>query len=501
MSGSDETTLTISRTALRQAREPAAPAPAPAAPSPPGAGATDFVRITLAGPAGRADLAVPAAVPLARLLPALLRHAGAEPGPDGGVRHGGWVLRRSDGTRLDAAASLAEQGVAEGTLLVLAHGNADTTPPLYDDVVEVLGEHGVRHPWPARATRYTAAALAVLALLTGCAALATARGSLPGWLGLATAVLTLAVGVLMSRGFGDLRAGTFAGVLAALPAVVGAVRLLGAEHDGSGSGSGLGAEHLLLACAVVAVVGVLGPVLVGGGDGAFVALVVAGPIAATGAAVCAIWRDVTPAEGASVAGPLALALTTLWPTLALRVARVPAPQLAATADELEALPSQLAHEQLTARIAAARRVLGGLTVGSHLVAGGATLVLFAATELWAGVLGGTLTVLMLLRARLFKESGQVATALAAALVATAGAAAFTVADRVQENGPLLGVALPAALTVALTAGSVALAAGRFRANPRLVRALDMLEGLLLLAVVPLVLALWEVYGALLDLRV
>ncbi|MDT0341289.1 type VII secretion integral membrane protein EccD [Streptomyces litchfieldiae] len=479
------------------------PAPAPA-PSPDPAArtrvtaqaGTAFVRIGLAGPSGRADLAVPAAVPLAPLLPTLLHHTGEDPGPDGGVRHGGWVLRRADGTRLDAAASLGEQGVTEGDLLFLAHGNADATPPLYDDVVEVIGEHGVRTTWPARATRYGAAALTALALLTGCAAFAVAPGAVPGWLALTTAVLALAVGVLASRGFDDVHAGTFAGLLAVPPAVVGAVRLLGAEHDASG----LGSEHLLLACAMVAVFGVLGPVLVGGGDGAFAALVVAGPLGAVGAVICTIWRDVTPTEAASVAGPLALALTTLWPTVALRVARIPTPQLAATTEELERLPSQLAHEQLTARVTAARRVLGGMILGSHLVAGGATLWLFAATELWAGVLGGTLTVLMLLRARLFKELGQVATALATALAAAAGAAVFTVTDRAAQTAPLLGVLVPVVLTVTLVAGGVGLAAGRRRPNPRLARTLDVLETTLLVAVVPFVLAVWEVYGALLNMR-
>ncbi|MGP4109445.1 type VII secretion integral membrane protein EccD [Streptomyces sp. 4N509B] len=510
MSGSEET-LTINRRHLHPRPDPGASPPAPPVPA---AGATEFVRIGLAGPAGRADLAVPAAVPLARLLPMLLRQAGAEPGPDGGVRHGGWVLRRSDGTRLDAAASLTDQGVVEGQLLFLGHGHDDATPPLYDDVVEVIGDHAVRRAWPATATRRGAAALAALALLTGCAALAAAPGAVPGWLGLATAVLTLAVAVLMSRGFGDLRAGTFAGVLAAAPAVVGALLLLGGGDGGNGgdgeSGgggdvagglAGLGAAHLLLACAVVAVVGVVGPVLVGGGDGTFVTLAVAGPLAATGGVVCVIWRDVTPAEAATVAGPLALALTTLWPTVALRVARLPAPQLAAVAEDLERLPGQLAHERLVARVAAARRLLGGMTVGSHLVAGAATVVLFTAGELWTGVLGGTLTVLMLLRARLFREAWQVGTAVAAALVGAAGAAAVTVAEHASEGVPLLGVTLPAALTVALVAGGVALAAGRLRPNPRLVRALDVVETTLLLAVVPLVLAVWEVYGQLLDLRV
>jgi type VII secretion integral membrane protein EccD len=491
--------MSASLTHQRSTPAPAAPAPAAAAsasrPARTPAG-TAFVRIGLAGPSGRADLAVPATVPIASLLPTLLRHAGENPGPDGGVRHGGWVLRRDDGTRLDTAASLSEQGVAEGDLLFLAHGSADATPPLYDDVVEVIGEHGVRTSWPARATRYTAAALAVLALLTGCAALAVAPGAAPGWLALATAVLALGAGALASRGFGDANAGTLAGLLAVPPAVVGTVRLLGAEHDGSG----LGPEHLLLACAVVAMLGMLGPVLVGAGDGAFATLIVAGPLGAVGAAICTIWGGTTAAEGASVAGPLALALTTLWPTLALRVARIPAPQLAANTEELEALPSQLAHEQLTERVAAGRRVLGGMVLGSHLVAGAATLWLFAATELWAGVLGGALTVAMLLRARLFKELGQVATALVTAFAAACGVAVFTLADRAAHAGPLLGVVLPVVLTIALAAGGVSLAAGRRRLNPRLARTLDALETLMLLAVVPLVLAVWEVYGALLNAR-
>jgi type VII secretion integral membrane protein EccD len=451
----------------------------------------------VAGPTGRADLAVPAAVPLARLLPMLLRQAGEDPGPDGGVRHGGWVLRRSDGTRLEAAGSLGDQGVVEGDLLFLGHGSDDAMPPLYDDVVEVIGEEGVRRAWPATATRRAAGVLSALSVLAGCAALAAAPGRLPGWLGLAMAALALAVGTLMSRGFGDVQAGTLAGMLAAPAAAVGAVRLLGTEP---GMVDGFASEHLLLVCAVLAAVGVLGPVLVGGGDGTFAALVVAGPLAATGVAICAIWRDVTPAEGASVAAPLALALTTLWPTLALRVARIPAPQLAATTEDLERLPSQLAHESLLARVTAARRVLGGMVVGSHVAAAGATLVLFAAGELWASVLGGVLTVLMLLRARLFRESGQVATALVAAFAAAAGAVAFTVGERMSETAPLLGIALPVALTVALVAGGVGLAAGRRRINPRLARSLDLLEVFLLLGVVPLVLAVWEVYGALLNLR-
>ncbi|MDT0344219.1 type VII secretion integral membrane protein EccD [Streptomyces litchfieldiae] len=457
---------------------------------------TDFVRIALAGPAGRADLAIPAAVPLARLLPALLHHVGQEPGADGGVRHGGWVLRRPDGTRLDPAATLTAQGVAEGDLLVLGHGTDDITPPLYDDIVEVIGDVVGRRTGatarPATATRRAAAALTALATLAAGGALAAAPGRLPGWLGLATALLALAVGVLASRAFGDTRAGTFAAVLAAPPAMLGAARLLGTD-------SGWTAAHLLLACAVLAVVGALGPVLIGGGDGTFAALVVAGPLAATGAAICAV-GDVPAARAAAVAAPLALALTTLWPTVALRVARIPPPRVAGSAEDLETLPSQLVHNQLTARVDRARRLLSGLLAGSHLVAGGGTLILFATAELWPCALGTALLLLTLLRARLFKETAQAALSLTTALLALAGAAAFLLTAHLGETVPLLAVALPTALVTALIAGAVALFAGRQQPSPRLSRALDLVETTLLLTVVPLALAVWEVYSALLNLR-
>ncbi|GAA1916494.1 type VII secretion integral membrane protein EccD [Streptomyces sodiiphilus] len=475
----------------------AAPAPAPDRAVAPVAGpAAQFVRIAVAGPAGRADLAVPAGVPLAHLMPTLLHHAGGDSGDDGGVRHGGWVLRRTDGTRLDPAATLAAQGVREGDLLFAGHGTDDATEPLYDDVVEVIGEHGVRGTWAHGATRAACGALATVAVLTVCGALAAAPGRLPGWLGLALAAAALAVAALMSRAFGDTRAGTLAAVLAAPAAMTGAVRLLG-----TGPGlDGFGAGHLLLACAVLAVVGGLGPLLAGGGDGTFAALVTAGPPAAAGAAICAIW-GAEPALGAAVAAPLALALTTVWPTLALRLARTPAPYVAGSAEDLAELPPRLSHDALRDRVARARLLLTGMLAGSHLVAGAGTLALFASRELWPSVLGAVLVLLTALRTRLFKDARQAAVPLVTALLATAGAAALAVTSLTGQTLPLLGATVPVAVTAALAAGTVAVLAGRYRLNPRLSRALDVLETAVLLTVVPLVLAVWEVYAALLNFRV
>ncbi|NJP68345.1 type VII secretion integral membrane protein EccD [Streptomyces spiramenti] len=455
------------------------------------AGGAEFVRIGVAGGAGRADLAVPATLPLARLMPSLLQHAGEEAGADGGVRHGGWVLCRVDGSRLEPARSLGAQQVVEGDLLFLRHGDDDTTEPLYDDVVEVITAHGTTGTWTTRATRVVSAVLSSLTVLAACGALAAAPGRVPGALGLGVAALALGVAVLLSRGFGDTVAGTCAAVLAAPPAMTGAVLLLGVD-------GGAGAAHLLLACAVLAVVGGIGPVAVGGGDGVFTALVVAGLLACVGALISTVW-GVAPERSAAVAAPLALALTTALPALALRLARSPAPQVAGDADDLEKLPSQLEHAALRARIERARLLLVGMVAGCHLVVGGGILVLFASGELWPSVCGGVLLVLVMLRSRLFKDATQALIPLVTALVAVAGAAGFLVLRFEGRSLPLLGVILPVALIVALIAGAVGLLAGRRTPNPRALRGLDMAEAGVLLSVVPLVLAVWGVYGALLDL--
>jgi hypothetical protein len=65
--------------------------------------------------------------------------------------------------------------------------------------------------------------------------------------------------------------------------------------------------------------------------------------------------------------------------------------------------------------------------------------------------------------------------------------------------PLLGVAAPIALCIALLATAVGVGSGRMAPNPSRTRLLDIAETVLLLAVVPLALAVWDVYEKLLDL--
>ena len=83
------------------------------------AASTGLTRVTINSPQRRVDVALPDAVPLAELLPELLQHAGADLADDG-QHHGGWLLRRGDGTPLAATAGLGAAGVRDGEVLHLA---------------------------------------------------------------------------------------------------------------------------------------------------------------------------------------------------------------------------------------------------------------------------------------------------------------------------------------------------------------------------------------------
>ena len=115
---------------------------------------TGLARVTISAPQRRVDVALPEHVPLAELLPEVLRHAG-EDLADTGERHGGWVLRRADGMPLEVGSGLYPQGVRDGEVLHLRPA-LDEWPELeYDDVVEALAEGARRRGtiWSPASTR------------------------------------------------------------------------------------------------------------------------------------------------------------------------------------------------------------------------------------------------------------------------------------------------------------------------------------------------------------
>ena len=117
-------------------------------------GTTVFSRVTVVAPRTRIDVALPAGVAVADLLPMLLEMA-KETTPDGGARHGGWCLAKLGDAPLDPSRTLASLGVVDGELLQLRRRTENPPPPLYDDVVDAIAEASPDsyRPWTKQTAR------------------------------------------------------------------------------------------------------------------------------------------------------------------------------------------------------------------------------------------------------------------------------------------------------------------------------------------------------------
>jgi hypothetical protein len=99
--------------------------------------ALETVRVTVVAGERRADLVLPAALPLAELVPGLARAVGLL---DGHTAYGGFRLSTADGRRIRADAALVDQGVRDGHVLILVVAVDDPDPPRYDDEAEAMAD-------------------------------------------------------------------------------------------------------------------------------------------------------------------------------------------------------------------------------------------------------------------------------------------------------------------------------------------------------------------------
>ncbi|GGM33724.1 type VII secretion integral membrane protein EccD [Dactylosporangium sucinum] len=442
--------------------------------------AAGLARVTINAPHRRVDVTLPDAVPLAELLPDLLQHAG--PGlADEGERHGGWLLRRADGTTLSAAVGLATQGIRDGTVLHLVPARTGWPELEFDDMVEAITAAARRQgaPWSPAATRVTALAAGGVALSV--ALLATLRFGVPAVGAVAAVVLVLA-GALASRAYGDAEVG----------AVVAAYGMPFAAVAGwlSTPDRATGAERALVGGAALLLAAVAGAIAAAHFLRLFAAGAAAGVLGTAGAGLAMLTR---PAAGAAVVLAVLVPGVAAVPLLAIRLGRLPVP--------IAALPADLAsggraaggpeRARVFAAVARADEMLAGLLIGWAVATGGAAFVLARSGDVSGMVLAGVVAVAMLLRVRTF------VTVRHRLPLIGAGLAGF-VALAVFGPGPL-GGGLTFAAGVAV-AGLVIVVAGTRAAvrqpSPYVSRAADVLDILCVVSVVPLACAVLGLYGLL-----
>ncbi|UYQ64762.1 type VII secretion integral membrane protein EccD [Streptomyces peucetius] len=479
--------------------------PAPAAPS---GGGTGFCRVTVVAPDGRVDVALPEDIPVADLYPEILRLSGQSPAPGAPV---GYHLVRRDGSVLEGSRSLAAQRILDGELLSLRPFSESLPPAVFDDVADAVASAVARDRtlWTDGLMRASglvggSVLLALLAFVLWTADPRHDMHGLPGILAAVAGVLLLALAGVRARVYDDRGSAVALGAGAMANAAVAGAGLLPLAE-----GQGIGKLQFLLACAAVLVVSVILMIVSPGGDGPFVAFVFASAVGLL-VTFIAIMTGMTPSETAAVCAPLSVGALAFLPGLSTRFARLPIgfePPRTSVGDygDDPTPPGPVDARRIAAQARRGHELLLGLVGGCALVAVGSAAVLGFSDDVWGQLLALATGVAMLMRAHLFRYTTQVGCALAAGLGAlvllglglTLNPPTALFRDALGGDSAALDIRtvwLTAAIAgVAALMVAIGLIVPRKGVTPFWGRFLEIAETVVLLTLVPLCLAVFDVY--------
>ena len=441
----------------------------------------ELSRVTIVAPATRVDLALPANVPLATLLPTLLRYAGEEL-PDDPAAQAGWVLTRLGGRVLDSGRTAAQLDVRDGEVLYFTPRAHAAEELIFDDVVDAVATATQCRTggWAPDATRRFAVTFATLALLGGAAAMffAGASALTVGVVGLTAALALVVAATVLARAFGDGRASVLLGLVALAYATVGGLMLLA----GGRTWHSLAAPHVLTGATALVAFAAIATVATGEATGLFVGASGAGLALVVGASICLVFGVPAAAAGAVLAA-IVFGLLPALPMFAYRLARLPIPSVPSRPEELKADVETVDGLQILARSDRAEEILTGLIGTVCLVLVGAELTLATGGGPAGLLLCTVLALLLLLRARPLSGRRQ----RLSLLIAGTGGLALASAAFAAASTPVVRVAvIPAILLlIAIVALVYGLAVTGRRISPVWGRLLDIGEIVLIVAVVPL----------------
>lgn len=479
------------------------------------AAATGFCRVTIVAPDSRIDVALPEDIPVADIYPEILRLSGQSPAEGAPV---GYHLVRRDGTVLDSARSFAAQRILDGDVLSLRPFAESLPPAVFDDVSDAVATAVTRD------RRLWGDSLLRGAGLIGSGVLLTLMAfvlwfadplrhdmhGLPGILAGVAGLLLVALAAVRARVYSD-RVSAVALGLGALPNVMVAGSGLLPLEDGHG----IGRLQFLLGCVAVLVAFTVLIAATPDRDGPFVAVAFAAAVG-TLLTFIAIVSDIPPVEIAAICAPVAVGLVAFLPGLSSRFARLPigytAPQSGSMRydDDPDATPDTAGPvdaERIAAQARRGHEMLVGLVGGCAVLVLGAATVLGFSDSGWGQLLALATGLAMLLRARLFRYTSQVSCALVAGLGALTllgiGMAlnppGQLIVDILNGDSGALDIRtiwLTAALggTAALIT-AIGLVVPSKGVTPFWGRFLEILETFVLLTLIPLCLAVMDVYSA------
>ncbi|MFF0885390.1 type VII secretion integral membrane protein EccD [Streptomyces sp. NPDC003456] len=360
----------------------------------------ELCRLTVRAPSVSVDLAVPADVPVADLLPTMLRYVGEE-AEEAGLDHAGWVLQRLGDAPLDEETTLAGSGLTDGDVLYLRPHTEALPEARLDDLVDGIADTAGRrlHNWHPGAARGLLVGTAVATVLTALLLVfwpGVGSSSGPVYAGV-TGVLLLAGAGTASRAVGDRLSASALGLLVAPCLALAGWVLPGGDLTGPDAARVVGAR-LLAAGAAGAGGAVLALAATAVGAPALVATAVVSVAAAIAGALIGYSCLDVPATAALVATVVALGAGAVAP-FAFKLAGMRMPALPSSASQLQEGIEPYAGSEVAERTELAGRWVTALFAATGVVCAAALVVLAEHPNLPEVLTSLALSLLLLLHCR------------------------------------------------------------------------------------------------------
>ncbi|WP_030780639.1 type VII secretion integral membrane protein EccD [Streptomyces sp. NRRL S-920] len=446
-----------------------------------GTSRTALSRVTLVGERRRVDLVLPSQEPVGLLLPEVLRLLDDQAAARPMLRH----LVTADGSALAHDSTLESARIPDGAVLRLVRAEDAPSAPVVHDVTDEAADDlgGRAWRWQPSARRVVAGlATVVWALAAGVLArgefeLAAAGRALVG-----VAVLAGVAGALLGR----MKRRALSATLIVCAGTVGALGAWTLADANDWSGAVRLAGVVLAATLTLLFLGWFSPL----GRGALI-----GAVAALGCLV--LWEASLALQGGARMATEQTRAGALLAVVSLVVLGV-LPRLALMASGLSGLDDQRSSGSSVSRyrvdtaLTSTHRGLAIATVVSAVSAAAAGVMTLSAPTVWTWLLAAVTAVVLALRARAFPLVAEVV-----ALVAAAAVVVVALVVVWLERSPAAG---PLAVLVVLALTSLVVLAVQppEHVRVRLRRAGDLVESVGVIALLPLVIGVFGVYGRLLD---
>ncbi|HEX5119663.1 MAG TPA: type VII secretion integral membrane protein EccD [Pseudonocardiaceae bacterium] len=454
-------------------------------------GTTVFSRVTVVAPRTRIDVALPADVAVADLLPMLLDMA-KEATPDGGARHGGWCLARLGDAPLDPSRTLASLGVVDGDLLQLRRRSENPPPPLYDDVVDAIAESTPSsfRPWTKETAHRIGHAAAGLTLVLAAIAVLLGGPLVGGGNGIAaaiaagvTAIIAITVGATITHAYDAKTTGVVVAATGALPMafVCGLYVVPGSP----------GRANFLLACVLVLIVAAACMLVVGAGGTVFVAAATASGLGAVAFLVATLVAESTAGIAAGAAA-VALAALSVLPRITIQLAKLPLPSVPRDAEDLREDSGFPDFRVIERRTGLAHEYMTGMIIGCGVTAAISAVLAASGGNMWGIIEGGAVAGVLLLRGRTYANGAQAVALLLTGMLTAGGLLIGWTVESTPTNRLLLVFGSLLVLAAGTLVVGVVFPDQRF--SPVLRRAVDVFEAILIVSVLPLALAVMNLYS-------